>query len=98
MLPEMSGQIVPMPLPVLPPHIQQMMARIDQLRQWAGMVNVADELDEVALGKIGAKVVREYQIDKDSRKEWEDRARRAMDLARQKKDEKSFPWPKASNV
>jgi len=100
MIAEPSAEVLnfPVPPPPPPPHIIAMQTRIERLREMANMVNVADELNEVELNKIGPKVVREYQVDKDSRKDWEDRAKRAMDLARQKKDEKSFPWPKASNV
>jgi chaperonin GroES len=100
MQPDMMGQVVPLPFPPQPPppHILAMQARIDALADMAKMVNAADDVEETELHKIGSKVVREYRIDRDSRKEWEDRAKRAMDLARQKKEEKSFPWPKASNV
>lgn len=91
------GMVLPMPV-APPPHMQAMMKRIARLETMAAMSNVAEDVDETELGKIGGKVVREYQIDKDSRKDWETRARRAMDLAQQKKEAKSTPWPNASNV
>lgn len=69
-----------------------------RLTELAKQVNAAEDLDDETLVSLGAKVCREYEIDKDSRKDWEDRARRAMDLAKQKKTEKSTPWPNASNV
>ena len=62
--------------------------------------NLAFDLDESLLSKIGAKVVEEYQIDETSREAagWCERYKSAMNLALQVKEEKSYPWPKASNV
>ena len=84
-VPFMAPPMMPPPPPPLPPELQ---AKIDDLRKMA----------EAERNKIGTKVVREYRIDRDSRKEWEDRAKRAMDMAAQKKEAKTFPWPNASNV
>ena len=72
-------------------------AKLESLMQ-AG--NVADRLKDDHLGEIGQKVRREYDLDKDSRKEagWDDRQKAAMDLAQQVKQAKSFPWPNAANV
>lgn len=93
------GQVVPfappMPLPPPQPVVNPRVAKLEALAQ---MTNVAEEIEPEKLNGIGTKVVREYTIDKDSRKDWEDRARRAMDLARQKKEAKTWPWPNASNV
>lgn len=60
--------------------------------------NIAADLDESELNKIGQRVVREYDIDESSRSEWMDKSRQAMDLAMQVAKEKSFPWPNSSNV
>jgi chaperonin GroES len=54
--------------------------------------------DKTKLATIGAKVVKEYEIDKRSRADWETRTKKAMDLAMQVVEEKSFPWAKAANV
>jgi chaperonin GroES len=62
------------------------------------MPNIAEELDDSKLAEIGMKVVREYDIDKNSRADWESRMDRAMDLAMQVAEAKSFPWPNAANV
>ena len=43
-------------------------------------------------------MVDEYEIDKASRSEWEERHGKAMDLAMQVAGVKNHPWPKASNV
>ena len=47
------------------------------------MVNIADMLDDAALGKIGNLVYREYEIDKQSRNDWEQRMSTAVDMAMQ---------------
>lgn len=60
--------------------------------------NVAEYLTAEKLAEIGRTVVREYQIDKASRADLDDRMRDAMKLAKQVKEEKSYPWPKAANV
>ena len=60
--------------------------------------NIAEELDEDTLNKIGSKIVDAYEEDLDSRSEWEDRFDKSMDLAMQTVEKKSFPWDGASNV
>ncbi len=60
--------------------------------------NVAANLDEDTLTKIGNDVVEGYNDDKQSRSEWEKKAKEYFELALQVAKEKSFPWPKASNV
>jgi chaperonin GroES len=60
--------------------------------------NIAEDLDEDVLSSIGQKVRREHQIDLDTRSDWERESREAMDLAMQVAEEKTFPWPKASNI
>lgn len=72
--------------------------RIAMLQAMSDMDNVADRLSDEDRASLGARVVREYIIDDESRSEWKTRAQRAMDLARQKKESKSFPWADASNV
>ena len=62
--------------------------------------NLALDLDDSELGKIGSKVVEEYDIDLKSREEagWDKRNEAALKLALQVREAKSFPWPNASNV
>jgi chaperonin GroES len=60
--------------------------------------NIAEDMDEDELSAIGQKVLREYEIDLASRSEWEDKSRKAMDLAMQIAKNKTHPWPGASNV
>lgn len=60
--------------------------------------NIAADMDEDELSAIGQKVLREYEIDLASRSEWEEKSRKAMDLAMQIAKTKTHPWPGASNV
>lgn len=69
-----------------------------KLQEYAEMVNIADKLDKEKLSDIGTTVKREYDIDKDSQKEWEDNNKEAMKLAMQVAEPKTYPWPKAANI
>jgi chaperonin GroES len=60
--------------------------------------NLCDRFEELDLEAIGAAVVEGYKIDKDSRSKWEKRNELALNLALQLAEEKTFPWPGASNV
>lgn len=62
--------------------------------------NLAFELSDDELARLGRKVVEEYEIDLESRKAsgWDDRNDKAIKLAMQVKEEKTFPWPGAANI
>ena len=60
--------------------------------------NIAELLSEDELGRLGAKVSEEYDIDVSSRSEWTARNGKAMKLASQVVEQKTYPWPKASNI
>lgn len=60
--------------------------------------NVAELLDEEDCKTIASVVHDEWEIDKSSRAEWEDRTANSLKLALQVMEEKTFPWPGASNV
>ena len=60
--------------------------------------NIAEMLDEQALRTIGSTVLKEFNLDKESRSTWEHRVEEAMKLALQVAEAKSFPWSGASNV
>lgn len=70
---------------------------VERLIRWSQSHNIADDLDEDQQGAIAHRVIEEYQIDKDSRADWESKIDKAVELAKQVVKEKSFPWPKASN-
>lgn len=60
--------------------------------------NVAESMDADDLDYIGECVFNEYENDKNSRSEWETRYADAMEMAMQVTQQKTFPWPNASNV
>jgi len=73
---------------------------LSRLMRWAGpeMPNIAEELTEGALSAIGMRVVRHYEIDKQSREHWLTESNKALDMAMQRTKAKNYPWEKASNV
>lgn len=60
--------------------------------------NLATKLKEEDLIEIGNKVVEGYESDKISRTSWEKKLESYVKLALQVKENKTFPWPDASNV
>lgn len=72
--------------------------KIKQLQDFINSKNIAESLDKDVLSKIGAKVVREYKIDIESRTDIDKINREAMKLAKQTYEKKTFPWPGAANI
>ena len=62
--------------------------------------NLAFDIDDDELTRLGRKVVEEFEIDLESRKAegWDERNEKAIKLAMQVKEEKTFPWPNAANI
>jgi chaperonin GroES len=60
--------------------------------------NISESMDESELFKVGARVVEEYLIDKESQTEWLDRNDDYIDLAKQIRKEKTSPWEGAANI
>jgi len=60
--------------------------------------NVAEFLSDEDREAIGREVIHNFDIDKRSREDWEKRTEEALKLALQVVEEKSFPWPNASNI
>ena len=58
-------------------------AMVDKLNSFLEMKNIADTIDENTLKEMGGRVVSDYEIDKDSRKDWEEIQETALELARQ---------------
>jgi chaperonin GroES len=69
-----------------------------QLLKFIDSTNIADDLSDEELNRIGERVCREYTVDKESRRDWETRMGEAMNLALQITEEKNYPWPKAANI
>ena len=63
-----------------------------------GSTNIADELDDDQLIKIGDQVVSGYETDVESRKPWEQDLKNWTELALQVSANKTFPWPNAANI
>jgi chaperonin GroES len=60
--------------------------------------NIAEMLDGRELQKIGSSAVRGCEIDEESRSEWKAIVEKAMKIAKQVMEKKSFPWDGASNI
>ena len=60
--------------------------------------NLAKHLDGVLLSSIGNEVVKGYENDLESRREWEEKNAEALKLAMQVVEKKTFPWPGAANI
>ena len=61
-------------------------------------MNIAENLDEQELLKIGDDVVTGYNKDVDSKSSWDKQVDQWVKLAAQVKETKNYPWPNASNV
>ncbi len=60
--------------------------------------NLVDHMDHEDVKKVGELIRKNYEADKQSRADWEDRYADAEKLVMQLAEEKSFPWAGASNV
>ena len=78
--------------PAPPPKAQE------SLRKILESTNIAKTLDEDQLREISTEAKKGYESDKQSRMEWENQVDEWIKLATQVREEKSYPWPKASNI
>ena len=69
-----------------------------KLEDTINSVNIADHLSEEQLVEIGTQVVEGYNTDEKSRGEWNENIEQWTKMALQISEEKSYPWPKASNI
>ena len=60
--------------------------------------NIAADLDENTLQKIGSDVVEMYEHDKASRAEWEQKIEAGIKVAKQIIEEKTWPWLNAAST
>lgn len=60
--------------------------------------NLAKDMDEKELDDIGRVVHEGYRMDKESRSDWETQVDTWTKMALQAKENKTWPWEKASNV
>lgn len=66
--------------------------------QALGAKNYAKGLDEDKLREIGEQCRRGFEADLKSREDWESKLDTWVKLAKQVQENRSFPWPNASNV
>lgn len=98
---EMAGGEAMSELPGIDDQQKPEEQALAKLQRWSDpqqTLNIADELEPELLGAIGQRVVREYDIDNETRSAWIEQTRAAMDLAMQVAKQKDYPWPKAANV
>jgi chaperonin GroES len=60
--------------------------------------NLAADMDELDLNRIGRNCIAGYDRDIESNREWREKAETGLDIARQIAGKKTYPWPGASNV
>lgn len=90
---------MPMPEEMEQPESQEKFgAAKSKLIKMIDEINLAEGMDEDELKKIGQRVVDDWMIDEESRKDWLQRNKEAIELANQIKKDKTFPWPGAANV
>lgn len=95
-LPGVMRPIIRTPLPGMPRPGGE---HREKLERWAKMRNVAsDPAVEDKLDTIAALVKRQYDIDERSRSDWKTKYEKWLDCAMQVAQEKTYPWPNASNV
>lgn len=68
------------------------------LIKYLNLDNIAGELSEERLVKIGSEIVAGADHDEESRCDWRNQMEESLKLAKQVVDGKSYPWPGAANV
>lgn len=74
------------------------MALADQLKRWIESDNIALDIDEAEGQRIANAVLRDYDIDEESRADWKEKYEKWLKFALQVTEAKTYPWPSASNV
>ena len=95
---QMPEEQVLLSSPQVVEHPPETEAMIDTLNSYLEMTNIADTLKDDLLVEIGSRVIKDYDIDKDSRKDWEEVQEKALDLARQVGVQKQFAGELTANV
>ena len=96
-------QMPPPAPPQAPPQEQpeeapKPQSEADKISKLFESINIAAQLKDEQLEKIGSDCHAGYLQDEQSRSEWAACLEDWLKLAKQTKEEKSFPWPKSSNV
>jgi chaperonin GroES len=80
-----------------PAQIEQEQRAID-ISAYVEMTNIAESLDNSTLAAIGSRVCEDYQIDVDSRQDWEARIDTAIELAQLLKSERTWAGETVANI
>jgi chaperonin GroES len=70
----------------------------DRLKGWIESPNIAEELETEECNKIATQVLLDYELDEQSRADWKTAYEKWLKFAMQVAEEKTYPWPQASNV
>jgi chaperonin GroES len=71
---------------------------LQDIKDQASVVNLAEDMDEEKLAKIGMECKRGFEADERSREPWLRDTQEWLDLACQIRENKNWPWEQASNV
>jgi chaperonin GroES len=77
---------------------QEILSIMDQLEARHAMTNIAEDLEQDVIDTIAAKVVDDYNTDKDSRSVWEESNRELMKLAKLDSEKKTYAGERVANV
>ena len=69
-----------------------------KLRKFMDMDNIATDMDEEELQEIASISLEGYDIDKESRRDWEEIMKKAFELVDEKVTTRNSPWPGSANV
>lgn len=69
-----------------------------KLRKFMASRNIAEDMSDDDLQKIGMRVVREFDVDWNSLSDWRQNNTEAMKMAKQVMEVKNYPWPKSANI
>lgn len=69
-----------------------------KIQDLMGSKNIAESLDDDQLQKIGKDCVKGFDLDLDSRRDWEKLLEAWTKLALQVSEQRSYPWPNSANV
>jgi chaperonin GroES len=77
---------------------QEILSIIDQLEARHAMTNIAEDLEQGIIDTIAAKVIDDFNTDKDSRNVWEESNRELIKLAKLDTETKTYAGERVANV
>ena len=81
-----------------PVEEQEGQSALETLQGYLDYHNIAEDMAEGELSKIGDRVKREYEIDDASRDSWKERMNKSMEMAKQMATSKNYPFRGAANI